>query len=324
MSETISVKRVLNGLDALFASLDEQRLRSAVREYARGLPAGARTGFLEDLTAACDPAESVAGDDTELIAAIEAFTVDAASGMYYEGCGRDPQVRHERAFGDEAAAVFARVWFDDLQYGSKPTSLAASFSCIYSMMHNLSETFGEPTSETVAGAVIHAFPTAARMARAADEELRACEVGFRVEALAEISAYVVEVIGRLYLKDPRASSEQVTRLVRDFWGRPGRVRSGPAHDRYRGLGGRSGRDRGGQVRCANTNVIRSRRGSCALVVSVDQWLRTVLHSRSTAINMRGKCGRRGSDTVFFGPTCEQWFNPLDTRCTDAAPMLKRI
>jgi hypothetical protein len=104
VSEAISLQRFLNGLDALLASLGEQRLRSAVRVYARGLPAGARTGFLEDLTGACAPAEAVAGDDTELIAAVEAFTADAASGMYYEGWGWDPEVRRERAFGDESWA----------------------------------------------------------------------------------------------------------------------------------------------------------------------------------------------------------------------------
>jgi hypothetical protein len=112
VSEAISLKRFLNGLDALLAPLDEQRLRSAVREYARGLPAGARTGFLEDLTAACDPAEAVASDDTELIAAIEAFTADAASGMYYDGWGWDPEVRHERAFGDESWAPRMDTLFD--------------------------------------------------------------------------------------------------------------------------------------------------------------------------------------------------------------------
>jgi hypothetical protein len=50
----------------------------------------------------------------DLLAAIEAFTTDVESGMYYDGWGWDPDLRHERAFGDESwaprmDALFARA-----------------------------------------------------------------------------------------------------------------------------------------------------------------------------------------------------------------------
>jgi hypothetical protein len=114
VAEALSLKRFLDALEGLLAPLDEQRLRSAVREYASRLPAGARPGLLEGLAAARDPAPVVAADNTELIAAIEAFTAEAQSGMYYDGWGWDPDVRHEQAFGDESWAprmdgLFART-----------------------------------------------------------------------------------------------------------------------------------------------------------------------------------------------------------------------
>lgn len=105
---------MLSELECLLAPLDEQRLRAALARYASGLPTAARAGFLVDLAAACAPAGSAAPDDTELISAIEAFVADAESGMYCDGWGWDPEVRHERAFGDDSWAprmddLFARA-----------------------------------------------------------------------------------------------------------------------------------------------------------------------------------------------------------------------
>jgi 3-methyladenine DNA glycosylase/8-oxoguanine DNA glycosylase len=67
-----------------------------------------------------------------------------------------------------------------------------SFARIYGMMRKLAEAFGEPTTETVDGAVVYAFPTPARMAAASDEQLRACSVGFRAKGLASVARYLAE------------------------------------------------------------------------------------------------------------------------------------
>jgi hypothetical protein len=100
VADPVSLKRFLTDLGSLLAPLDEQGLRSALYAYASTLPAGARTGFLEDLVTACVPRQPAAPDDAALITAIEGFITDVKSGMYYEGWGWDPDLRHERAFGD--------------------------------------------------------------------------------------------------------------------------------------------------------------------------------------------------------------------------------
>jgi N-glycosylase/DNA lyase len=139
------------------------------------------------------------------------------------------------------------------------------------MMRNLAEAFGEPTGESVEGAIVYAFPTPARLAEASDEELRACKVGFRAKGLsavattlaaagycwhewgtrepadvipellaikgvgpytanlavnlsfgrggaAHVDSYVVDIIGRLYLKDPTPAAERVAAFIEDRWG----------------------------------------------------------------------------------------------------------
>ena len=59
-------------------------------------------------------------------------------------------------------------------------------------MRKLAAAFGTPTTETVDGAVVHAFPTPAMMAAASDEELRACSVGFRAKGLAAAATHLAE------------------------------------------------------------------------------------------------------------------------------------
>ncbi|MEU0150605.1 DNA-3-methyladenine glycosylase family protein [Micromonospora fulviviridis] len=68
-----------------------------------------------------------------------------------------------------------------------------NFNRIYAMMRNLAAAFGEPSGETVAGEPVHVFPTPPMMARATDEELRACKVGFRAKDLANVAGYLTEV-----------------------------------------------------------------------------------------------------------------------------------
>lgn len=66
------------------------------------------------------------------------------------------------------------------------------FARIYQMMRSLAQAFGDPTSETVDGEPIHAFPTPPQLAAATDEQLRSCGVGFRAEALSSASTYLAE------------------------------------------------------------------------------------------------------------------------------------
>ncbi|WP_433635555.1 DNA-3-methyladenine glycosylase family protein [Nocardia sp. CA-120079] len=149
-----------------------------------------------------------------------------------------------------------------------------SFARIYSMMRNLAEAFGEPTTETVDGATVYAFPTPARVAEASDEEVRACKVGFRATTLAAVAStlaetgfswhewrtrppaevipdlleikgvgpytanlavnlsygtggtahvdtYVIDVVGRLYLDDPKPAPERVAEFIDQRWGQLG-------------------------------------------------------------------------------------------------------
>jgi hypothetical protein len=104
MAAAVSLKRFVAELESMLAPLGEQQLRAAFLAYATTLPARARDGFLADLAAACTLRQSTASDDADLIAAIESFTADVESGMYYDGWGWDPDVGHERAFGDESWA----------------------------------------------------------------------------------------------------------------------------------------------------------------------------------------------------------------------------
>lgn len=108
MADPLSLKRFLAELDSLVTPFDEQQLRSALTRYARTLPSGARIGFLEDLRAACQPTEPAtqrdSARDMDLVTAIEEFTTDVESGMYYDEWGWDPELRHERACGDESWA----------------------------------------------------------------------------------------------------------------------------------------------------------------------------------------------------------------------------
>jgi hypothetical protein len=100
----VSLKRFVAELESMLAPMGEQQLRAAFLAYATALPARARDGFLADLATACTPSQRAASDDADLITAIEAFTADVESGIYYDGWGWDPDLRHERAFGDESWA----------------------------------------------------------------------------------------------------------------------------------------------------------------------------------------------------------------------------
>jgi N-glycosylase/DNA lyase len=68
-----------------------------------------------------------------------------------------------------------------------------NFNRIYAMMRNLAAAFGEPTTDTVGDEPVYLFPTPAMMAKASDEELRACKVGFRAKDLANVANYLTSV-----------------------------------------------------------------------------------------------------------------------------------
>jgi 3-methyladenine DNA glycosylase/8-oxoguanine DNA glycosylase len=67
-----------------------------------------------------------------------------------------------------------------------------TFTRIYSMMRNLALAFGEPTPETVDGAVVHAFPTPAGLAATGEADLRECRVGFRAKTLAHVARFLAD------------------------------------------------------------------------------------------------------------------------------------
>ncbi|MEO3857218.1 hypothetical protein [Acrocarpospora sp. B8E8] len=102
MPDALSLKRFLAELDSLLSPLDEKKLRSVFTGYASGLPASARTEFLGHLRGLCASAPPAQQRDADLIAEIESFIAAVESGKYYDGWGWDPELRHERAFGDES------------------------------------------------------------------------------------------------------------------------------------------------------------------------------------------------------------------------------
>ncbi|MET8129851.1 hypothetical protein ABZV67_20140 [Streptomyces sp. NPDC005065] len=101
-----SLQQFLAEFASLVDPLTERELRQTLTAYATGLPSGSRAAFLGDLKALLAPDASSAGGrrpDT-LIADIEAFTTDVESGVFYDRWDWDPDLGHERAFGDASWA----------------------------------------------------------------------------------------------------------------------------------------------------------------------------------------------------------------------------
>lgn len=104
--ESVGLGPFLEALEQRLDALSAGQLREILVDHATRLPAGERAGFLALFDQPSRTAGGVASDsgdagDAALLAAVESFVADIASGVYVDGWGYDPDYGDHRAFGDE-------------------------------------------------------------------------------------------------------------------------------------------------------------------------------------------------------------------------------
>lgn len=110
-----SLRGFLAALEQQLQAMSEEEVAAALLTHARELPRAERAAFLAIFTEAASTNDADAAPDTPdtswpvdadpLLDEIDAFAERLASGTYHEGFGWDPEIRAERAFGDESWAV---------------------------------------------------------------------------------------------------------------------------------------------------------------------------------------------------------------------------
>jgi hypothetical protein len=104
--ESVRLDPFLEVLEHRLEALSAVQLREILIRHASRLPVGERAGFLalfDQPPQADDDVAGGSGDagDATLIADIDRFVTDIATGVYVYGWGYDPDYHDHRAFGDE-------------------------------------------------------------------------------------------------------------------------------------------------------------------------------------------------------------------------------
>lgn len=115
----MTLQRFLAALTEQLAALSVEQTRSALLAHAATLPGEQRKAFLDVFV----PAVARSGrletgwpaEDDPLLADIDAFAAEVASGAYFQGYGWDPELHDQRSFGDESWVFEMDGLFADAQ-----------------------------------------------------------------------------------------------------------------------------------------------------------------------------------------------------------------
>jgi hypothetical protein len=231
VSNRLSLQRFCSEVESLLDPLDESQLRSAWRRYATALPAGARGAFLDDLRAACRSDAPAVPSSESLLADIDSFITDAKSGMYYDTWDWDPDLRMERAFGDESwiprmDALFARAGaafragHHDLSGAAYRRLFAALelegdegcvYACEYSPEGSLETDLAEASAQCLRSLYETASGPAEAAASLAQQWLHHLPAGHRPESLSAVREALVVDLADLDQFCPHWTRELVNR-----------------------------------------------------------------------------------------------------------------